>query len=469
MTSDDLGLFAVDDHLIKVVFEKEYDVELFAEAVACVALAPLREDVITRSIRENVDNVREQEWDKNAAVMVCNGPFKVQGLNEGMKLSLERNQYYYRDEEEDALDKSVIPYRIVCYYQNEKIAKGSKSDITEAAYQANRFDEEKVYYLGSFEKATFEKYKEDITTNKLLSTYTYFFNTKNDILKNEKVRQALSAALDRNAIVDAIGRGYIASTGFVPSGVFDTKSGTDFREVGGDKNTAGADPEKAKALLAEAGVRKGSLNLAYLVPATKDIVSGRGDVTFGAVKYENPAEIAAKAAKASWEALGFTVKLVPVYAEDFQSVLSAGDFDIIGVDFALNSTDAMAYLAPFATKFSGNKVSISFDAEAYTPHYTGIQSEEYDNLVEEAMYIKDRAERAAKLHEVETMLTELCPATAVFQYTSSYVYNDDILSRISTNYFGMNMYSDLRMSDYIDINSRETEISVEEAKPTTAG
>lgn len=468
MTSDDLGLVAEDDKLLAVTFEEDFDINLFAEMVSCVALAPLREDVINRAIKDNVDNSRDQEWDKNAAIIVCNGPFRVQGLDEGLRLSLERNQYFYRDDEEDKLDESVIPFRIVCYYQNEKIAKRQSSELTEQQYQANKFDSGNTYYLGSFTKDTFAKYSSSITTNKLLSTYTYYFNTKNSILSNAKVRQALSAALDRQAIVDAIGKKYIASTGFVPTGVFDSSSSTDFRSVGGSIYSTSADTAKATSLLSEAGVKGGKLRLAYLHPATKSIASQSGDSKYGMVSYELTSEIVAQAAKASWEALGFTIELVPVYAENFQKVLSSGDFDILGIDYSINSTDASAYLAPFATKFSGNKVLINTEAETFTPHYTGLEDNDYDALVEEALYTKDRTARAAKLHEVEAKFAELCPATAVFQYTTSYTYNTKILKKISTNYFGFNSYSNLRMKDYIETNSRENEISLEEAKNNEA-
>ncbi|MDD7671150.1 MAG: ABC transporter substrate-binding protein [Ruminococcus sp.] len=468
MTSDDLGLVAEDDKLLSITFEEDYDTELFAEAVSCIALSPLREDIITRAIKNNTDNSREQDWDKNAAIMVCNGPFRVQGLEEGVKLSLERNQYYYRDDEEDKLDESVIPFRLVCYYENEKIDKKDTAEATEQQFQADKFDAGKSFYLGNFDKTTFAKYASSITTNKLLSTYTYYFNTKNDILKDAKVRQALSAALDRQAIVNAIGKNYIASTGFVPSGVFDTASGTDFRKAGGDIYSTTADTAKATSFLNEAGVKGGTLRLAYLVPVTKNVANGLTD-KFGKISYELASQIAAESAKASWEALGFTIELVPVYAEEFQSTLSSGNFDIIGVDYAVNSTDAIAYLAPFATKYSGNKVSISLDAETYNPHYTGLSDEEYDTLLDEVIYLKDRTERATKLHAIETKLAELCPATAVFQYTTSYTYNEKILKNISSSYYGYNDFSDIRMSNYIETNSRENEESLNEAKTRSTG
>ena len=201
---------------------------------------------------------------------------------------------------------------------------------------------------------------------------------------------------------------------------------------------------------------------------TKNVANGLTD-KFGKISYELASQIAAESAKASWEALGFTIELVPVYAEEVQSTLSSGNFDIIGVDYAVNSTDAIAYLAPFATKYSGNKVSISLDAETYNPHYTGLSDEEYDTLLDEVIYLKDRTERATKLHAIETKLAELCPATAVFQYTTSYTYNEKILKKISSSYYGYNDFSDLRMADYIETNSRENEESLNEAKTRSTG
>jgi oligopeptide transport system substrate-binding protein len=54
-TIDDLGLAAVDDTLLEVTFEKEYDYDLFAEQVANIHLAPSREDIVTRYEKTNED------------------------------------------------------------------------------------------------------------------------------------------------------------------------------------------------------------------------------------------------------------------------------------------------------------------------------------------------------------------------------------------------------------------------------
>jgi len=468
MTSDDLGIVAESDTLLCVSFENDYNINLFAEAVSCIALSPLREQVIERAIKENPKDDpqkydRKQDWDKNAAIMVCNGPYKVQGYEEGTKLVLERNVYYYRNPEKDYLDEKVVPYRLNCIYQPTTIIEKSSTTIDEFTYQFNKYKDGKSYFLGAFNPETYAALKDKIKTDKLLSTYTYFFNTTHEVLSDAKVRQALSAALDRDKITEIMGVGMIASKGFVPSGVFDEKSGSDFRKAGNDIYSTKADTEKAKSLLKEAGVSGGELKLYYIIPWASTLFDSTTakykDVKNQVAKY-NPYEEIAKYAKTVWDALGFEVTLTPVFADKYRDELSAGNWDIIGVDYSINSVDAFAYLAPFATYYSGNAVSVSLEAETFTPHYTGLEDEDYDALMDSIVDVSDRKERASLLHSAEEAFASLCPATSLFQYTTSYVISSKLDNLTKDSWYGYFDFSDLRLDNYIAINSAEAEESL---------
>lgn len=471
-TEDDLGVVAESETLLCVTFEQDYDINLFAEAVSCIALSPLRENIIETAMKNNPKNDpnkkydRDQDWDKNAAIMVCNGPYKVQGYEEGTKLVLERNQFYYRDPEDDYLDKSVVPYRLTCIYQETTIIGDVAEPIDEFTYQYNKYLAEKCYFLGAFSPSTYEGLKGKITTNRTLSTYTYFFNTKKEVLSDARVRQALSAALDRNEIVKLLGTGMVAATGFVPTGVFDTKAGSDFRKAGGNIYSTTADVNKARELLQSAGVSGGELKLYYLIPWTSLMYSedDKHKKTKDKVSHYNPYEEIAKYAEQVWEDLGFTVELKGVYAENYLDELSAGNWDVFGIDYSIQSVDAFAWLAPFATKFSGNYVSVSLESETFTPHYTGLEDEDYDKLLESIVYVSDRAKRAEVLHQAEAKLAELCPATALFQYTKSYVASSRIDNLEVTGWYKFFDFTDLRLEDYIEVNSREVKESLEAAE-----
>ena len=67
----------------------------------------------------------------------------------------------------------------------------------------------------------------------MMGTHSYMFNTTNKLFEKAEVRRALSLALDRNAIAQIVTFAKPA-TGYVPFKVFDTASGTSFREVGGN-------------------------------------------------------------------------------------------------------------------------------------------------------------------------------------------------------------------------------------------
>lgn len=152
--------------------------------------------------------------------------------------------------------RSVIPYRLVCIYQEESVGSSladGATALTQAQYQYNRYTEGKIYYLNDFDINTFTLASDDIEQNKTLATYTYLFNTRNDVLSDAKVRKALSIALSRDEIVNLTGGQHIASTGYVPSGVFNTDRKTDFATSGTQLYNTAGDLDGARSLLSEAG------------------------------------------------------------------------------------------------------------------------------------------------------------------------------------------------------------------------
>jgi ABC-type oligopeptide transport system substrate-binding subunit len=137
------------------------------------------------------------------------------------------------------------------------------------------------------------------------------------------------------------------------------------------------------------------------------------------------------------------------------AALKAGDFDIIGYSVIMDSTDALAYLAPFATMYSGRPVSISLDAKSYTPGYTNLDDAEYDALIDKATYTADPAARAQALHDAEAKLVDLCPATMLFYYTNSYVANSSLKSIGDADYFGSFGFIDASLKNWREINAKE--------------
>lgn len=484
MTSDDLGLAAANDDLLVVTFENNYNIDLFAETVSNIHLAPVREDIVVRALKDTGDESsnatsseassevsspdgtsigqvipRSRDWAANAATIVCNGPYTVKAYDEGSKIVLERNAYYMR-EEDDYLDKYVLPYRIVCKYQTGLVANGAALDVDEMQFQAERFNNEEIFYLSGFNKDTYQAFKADMETTRTLNSYVYYFNTENELLKDQRVRQALSAALDRSKIVSEItGTGEVAATGYVPYGVFDAdrkKIDKDFRTVGGELNSKTADMEKAKQLLNDAKAKKGTITITYLIPESDVQLKDSKKK----VKVTNVYEDIANYTKSVWEELGYKVNLRGLTPVNYLKALYNRDFEVLGINNIMNSIDAFAYLAPFSKYFSGTAVSVDFTKVAYSTHYTGLANDVYDELINSISLNTDRSDRIAKLHEAEKMLTELCPATALFYYSSSYVKSNK-LKNVETTFFGFKNFNDLKLKNYREINAREESLEAE--------
>lgn len=479
-TSDDLGITAENELLLKVIFEdakdyseeerKEYGVsayvyddatfeaacDRFAETVASVHLAPVKEDVVKRYTDYKPEgSTRVYQWgDYSAASIVSNGPFKIQAYEIGRKLVLERNSYY-RAEEDMKIDKYVNPFRLSVYYYEGQLDydPAVQEGMTQEDYQAQRYDNGSIYYLGRFSKDTYAKYSKDMETASTTNGYAYLFNT--ETIKDANVRQALSAALDRSEIVGITGTGEIAATGYVPNGVFDTERDTSFREVGGNVY-ASYNMDEAKNLL---GGASGSYKLIYLIPDDMERYDNYYEIRDRVADINVYGQVADYAVS-RWADLGINVTAEGLTYDNYMEALKNGDFDIIGYNVIMNATDALAYLAPYATMYSGRTVSISLDEKSYTPGYTKLDDAEYDEIIDRAAYTADPATRAQILHEAEAKLNELCPATMLYYYTSSYVANGDLKSIGDADYFGAFDFIDAKLSDWRKINAKEDEASI---------
>ncbi len=436
-TIDDLGIAAVDTYVLQIEFEQKVDLDQFFENCSSIALVPLREDVITR--------YGDDVWAQKATTIVTNGPFCPKDITYGNTLRLERSSYYYIDQDKDEkLDKYVIPYRLLTKY-SEGNAEAQLSSLLSGS----------IYYDGELPLSQRQQYASSAVVTDLMTTHTYVFNTNNSLFAKAEVRRALSMAIDRNQVVSLITFAKPA-TGYIPYKVFDTTSGTSFREVGGDVISSSADLAGAKSLLSSAGVNGGSFTLKV---RDNEVDLAIADYVAGV-----------------WGELGFTVTVEAVkatanpddstiYVDNFQKAYDEGDFDVIAIDMNMLSTDAFSALSQFATAFSGNGVDMNSETYDLYGHITGYASEEYNALIESAYAEKDRTARAAILHQAEEMLLNDMPVIPIVFLQDAYVYSD-VLSGIGSDYYGTRNFKKTKMKDYMTY--KQATASSEEETTTSA-
>ncbi|MEU9288131.1 ABC transporter substrate-binding protein [Streptomyces sp. NPDC048275] len=227
---------------------------------------------------------------------ISSGPYKVvKNENDGERLTLERNTYWsasvdaerkaYPDtiDVRSGLDSSVI---------NQRLSSSQGADATAVTTDTNLGPAELAKVTGDKELAA------RVGTGHFGYTNYLAFNPKVKPFDDPKVRQAISYAIDRSSVINAAGGSSLAeaATTYLPN----QKS---FGYTPYDHFPAGesGDPEKAKALLKEAGYEDG-LTLTLTHSNSKD--------------FETSPEIATAIQDALKKA-GITVKLQGLEENDY--------------------------------------------------------------------------------------------------------------------------------------------------------
>lgn len=402
--TSDIGVRAVNDSTLEIFFEdKAADIDYFIRCLASPMLVPLRED---KADKEN--------WSNQLNYLVTNGPFAIKSMSDD-RIMLERSVHYNGLRADQDQDKYVKPYRINMYFVDDQKAIDMFNSDNIA---------EKYYFVGEFSKDTYNKNKASIKTNSDLTTYTYYFNTTNNLLSSVETRKALSAALDRNEIAKIRGNGAEPATGLVPTGVKYSGTKDDFRAKAGNVlSYSGAKVES-----------KGALTLVY----NKD----RG--------YEK--EIA-EYAKKKWDALGFKITLKGVADVEIDDIIKSGEFDVIGADIVSLTDDAFGFVVPFAVEFSGTYVDVRNPDVFYNPHFTGYNNNTYNKKIAEIVGLTEKTSksRASLLVEAEKLLMADAPVAPLFFEKANYMAAKE-LSKFTVDYRGAKNFTDANLKDYLEVN-----------------
>jgi ABC-type dipeptide transport system, periplasmic component len=419
MSIDDLGVYDADTKVLQIQFETSIDYEAFLDVLASPLLYPVREDVVSKAT----------DWSSNTSILVCNGPFVVRTFDPGKSLILERNIYYFRNIEDDALTKYVIPYRLAINF-----------GMT-AEEQLTSFENNTLVYDSEIPLSKRSEYADKVTLNDTLTECAYLFNTTKAPFDKPEVRKALSLAIDRQAIVDKIVYATPAE-GLITKGVFEDgyKGKKQFRDVGGSLISASADIATAKSLLSSAGVSGGDITLT--------------------IRDNEVDQATAALVTAAWSQLGFNVTVrtlgFETYKENeydlvrdlFKQAYSSGDFDVIAVDLSMYSTNAFGNLASYALEFSGGALDLASGNFDLVPGVTGFNNDQYNALIASAYDEKDIAKRSTILHDAEKMLIDLAPVVPLFVYQDASVTGAD-LSGVKDSYYGYHYFAKAKLKNYL--------------------
>ncbi len=445
---DHLGVVVTDPQTLEIEFERDIDIDTFLPILSSPALYPLRADKIDMN----------EHWSLVGDEAVCSGPFRIASMDftgeDGF--ILERNGYYYRDRSKDDLDKYVTPYRIIVDYSTPAADQLAK---------LNSDEEGALYYFGYIPLAArTDEYAEvlkklDKTPSN--STHVYYMNQSVAPFDNATVRKALSLALDREAIANAMVYAEAADALVPQSVLYRADKSATFRDKAATYLATAEKMDEARQLLIDAGITASDYTFTLTVNAEDE-------------EHVAMAEMAITA----WKTLGFNVTLNPLgveeivevdedgdtvftgaYVSHYRTALQSGSFDVIALDLVATAPTALSYLAPFATAFSGNGYTAVVGEDnkiTYTvnPHITGYNSADYNAKIDAAQNEQNEKKRAALLEEAESILMNDMPVIPVV-YNQNTALVGKKLSKVETNFFCPNVLTDAKLSGYWKIALRD--------------
>ena len=483
---DDVGVQILNNTEMEIEFEEGADYDNFIRNLTSSALAPLRADVMGRTEKEN-------DWAKSATSVVTSGPFRIKSLSYRYTQSisptgatlpadagmvLERNAYYRRDYANDALDKSVTPFRIIVDYTK------SDEEIL-AAYENGE-----IFYVGEIPFSvrstyTLEEWEDKADITDSMSTHSYMINQNaviryydastfrtlsssksvyddtlvdgedgKKIFAITEVRQALSLAINRTEIAEMVVFAEPAN-GIVPNGVFETNSKKNtFRDNDSEGLALTDNLKEAKKLLKEAKIDPSKFMFAISVPAyddvhmaiAKKVQAAWGKSGLGFNVAINAIEVVDNRDKAINTGAVITGIKDDIFAENYYD----GKYEVAAIDYTALSTDPFAALAPFAKGFNGGASVLPNSNEFnIAEHSTGYNSPAFNEKIRAAYNYKDLDRRASTLHDAEDVLMSELPIIPII-FNKSASLESKKLSKTEYNYYGAPIFTKTKLKNYQD-------------------
>jgi len=342
-SEQEVGVKAVDEHTLEVTLEKP--MFNFVHLTTTAMYLPQRKDIVEKY---------KNEYGLKADHLVYNGPFIVKDWT-SRKLVLTRNEKYW---DLNAVSLNTVEVHIV---------KDQATGIN--LYNAGQVE------TAQLNNAFVDAYKHtaDYVDAEMAGTYYILLNHKHPFFKNDKIRKAISLAIDRDEVANGIMKdGSKPAGSLVPPSLMGV--GTESFRKG--KEIVQTDVSMARYLFKEGLKELGLSNPPQVVMIGYDS-SGKRDV---AINIQDQLR-----KKLKWE-----IKLdAPTWKVHLDRV-SNGDFDMAMLGWSADYNDPMSH---FEIWQSNNPMNFSH-----------VSIPVYDQLVEQAKKETDQKKQVALLKRAEKIL-----------------------------------------------------------------
>lgn len=368
----ELGVKADGDY--KLVVTLEHQIPYFKKLMGFTIFFPQNENAVKKY---------GKKYGTQAKYTVYNGPFQLKDWN-GSNLSwkLVKNKSYW--------DKKNVKLSEA----NFQVNKSTSTSYN--LFQSGKLDST---YLNS-EQAKQLKNKPEFVSREQGRMNYLEMNENNKLFKNEKVRQAVSYAVNRKQLVDhVLGNGSLAPEGIVSKGLM-KYDGKDFADAAKTKEGVSYDAKKAQKLwaegLKEAGVKNPTITL----------VGDDTDVAKNVTEYLQ--------SQLQTNLKGLKVKVLNVPMKNRISRAQEGKFDLILSGWGADFSDPISFLDLFTSDNAQN--------------YGKWSNEEYDKLIKASKTTDagDPAKRWDDMVQASKVLSQNQGVVPLYQLSQATMMNKNV-------------------------------------------
>lgn len=362
-----VGVKAIEDNILQVTLTEP--TPFFLGLLSHYSTWPVHKPTVLK--HGSIDD-RNGQWTRPGN-FVCNGPFNLKTWELNKKIVVEKNPLYW--------DSNIVELNEIHFHPV------SNEMTEERMFRAGQLHVTNTFPSNKCEPDIQEK-NTNLQIHPYMGTYFYRFNTKNEVLKDVRVRKALAYSIDRKKIVESVTRcGQIPAYSFTPPGSNGFYPDTNIP----------FDVELAKNLLKEAGFDSGE-NFPVL------------EILFNTSEGHRKVALAVQQ---MWQQnLGINVELVNQDWKVYLSREMIGDFQVSRAGWIGDYEDPNTFLDTLRPNRGNNK--------------TGWNNFEFDNLLIKANATLDQAERYKILMEAERLLIDEMPIAPIYTYVRVYQLHDDV-------------------------------------------
>lgn len=420
-----LDVTAVDDNTLQVVVKNK--VSYWNELLAFPTFLPVREDVVS-----------DESWATSPEKYVSNGAYKLKEWKHNSLIVLEKNENY--------IDKKDVTMKTIKFYLSD--------DSNNMLTNFKNGDWQMIDTMPSNEMDSLKKeYKDEYHVADQLGTYYMGWNINKRILPEDstltgveaekaqaEIRQAIGLMIDRNYIVNEIGKAdQIPASTFVAKALKDSDGKSFASHAGKSKDYEGYYDASSKAVKSNYKKAVEILKKYYKY----DDKTGKF-TNFPTLTYLYNTDDAHKAigeyVQSTLANAGIKLQLENQEWATFLTTRKAGDFTIARNGWVADYNDPTTFLEMWQTHSGNNDMQFGKGEHQNLGMYdldltkfgkdvnvkNGTWAQTYDVLIDTIKTTPDDKARYQMMHMAEDMIMSTGCITPLYHYTDPYLLASDV-------------------------------------------